>query len=781
MKSVGQIFILCILKSITAIFFLNWITIPTPVLAQMQESFSDGNFTDDPPWTGSVDHFVVRDGELWLNATPTAGSASLATPTNVVFGTWEFRIHLGFNPSASNLARIYLISSSEDLSSEPDGYFVMIGETNDEVSLYARNGSSTVKIIDGTDRRVDATSVTLTVKVSHSASGQWRLMTKTDTESEFQSEGTANHEVNEIHGYFGFECVYTSTRSDKFSFDDITISKAGNNDDDNDPPTSNAHFKDVIITEIFADPSPPVGLPEIEFVEIYNRSDKTLQLEGWTLSDPSSNGTLANHLFPPHSYAILAGAGSEQFTSYGDVVNVKGFPSLNNAGDALVLRSDAGEVIDSLTYANWYHDTAKQSGGWTLELIDPENICAESENWAASESPLGGTPGQQNSILAEKPDLTGPQLIAASPVAAGAIALRFNEKLSNRPLEKTSFTFTNNLAAAAAHLAPDKRTVHVTTTSPIENGVLYHVTAQDIYDCPGNPVQPGFNTAEFALPESADSLDVVVNEILFNPRPGGVDFVEIINRSSKYLALSSWKVARMKDGVISDAAAIPEHFQLLKPGEIRAFTSSVMTLENEYINARNRGIVEMKLPPFNDDAGSVAILNSEDKIIDLFYYTEDMHSGFVRDPDGVSLERLSSEQGTDDPSNWKSAASHSGFATPGYENSNLVRQPENGDRVTVNPEAFVPIIGQPDFTIISYDLDSPGMMGTITILDFRGRVVRRLVQNSMLGSNGFFRWDGDTDEGGKARIGLYMIRFDLYDKAGLQESILKRVAIAGNY
>src|SRR5690606_31976635 len=164
MKSVGQIFILCILKSITAIFFLNWITMPTPVLAQMQESFSDGNTTDDPPCTGSVDQFVVRDGELWLNATPTAGSASLATPTNVVFGTWEFRIHLGFNPSASNLARIYLISSSEDLSSEPDGYFVMIGGTNDEVSLYARNGSSTVKIIDGTDRRVDATSVTLTVK-----------------------------------------------------------------------------------------------------------------------------------------------------------------------------------------------------------------------------------------------------------------------------------------------------------------------------------------------------------------------------------------------------------------------------------------------------------------------------------------------------------------------------------------------------------------------------------------------------------------------------------------
>ena len=36
---------------------------------------------------------------------------------------------------------------------------------------------------------------------------------------------------------------------------------------------------DVIISEIFADPSPIIGLPDVEYVEIYNGSDKIFDLK----------------------------------------------------------------------------------------------------------------------------------------------------------------------------------------------------------------------------------------------------------------------------------------------------------------------------------------------------------------------------------------------------------------------------------------------------------------------------------------------------------------------
>ncbi|GIV32253.1 MAG: hypothetical protein KatS3mg030_555 [Saprospiraceae bacterium] len=64
--------------------------------------------------------------------------------------------------------------------------------------------------------------------------------------------------------------------------------------------------------------------------------------------------------------------------------------------------------------------------------------------------------------------------------------------------------------------------------------------------------------------------------------------------------------------------------------------------------------------------------------------------------------------------------------------------------------------------LINYQTDLPGYSAKAHIYDAEGHLVKRLVNNDLLGTNGFFRWDGDTDDGSKAPVGVYIIWLQLF-------------------
>ena len=73
-------------------------------------------------------------------------------------------------------------------------------------------------------------------------------------------------------------------------------------------------------------------------------------------------------------------------------------------------------------------------------------------------------------------------------------------------------------------------------------------------------------------------------------------------------------------------------------------------------------------PIYANEEG-VVILLSDNKVIDRFDYVESMHYPLLKSVDGVSLERIHPDRKTQDASNWHSAASTVGYATPCYLNS----------------------------------------------------------------------------------------------------------------
>jgi len=191
---------------------------------------------------------------------------------------------------------------------------------------------------------------------------------------------------------------------------------------------------DVVIDEIMADPTPQVGLPNNEWIELKNTSSSPVNLQGWRLADGSGqSGPMPNFILAPNSFVIVCtGSAVAALSVFGTTISVTSFPSLDNDGESLLLKAFNDQVIHAVDYsAAWYQNELKKDGGWTLEMIDTQNPCTGSSNWKASNNTAGGTPGIINSIDAVNNDQEAPQLKNAYTTDNTTIVLVFDEPLDS--------------------------------------------------------------------------------------------------------------------------------------------------------------------------------------------------------------------------------------------------------------------------------------------------------------------------------------------------------------
>ena len=861
--------------------------------AQFIEDFSDGDFINQPEWTGDLDKFIVnKDDELQLSdggASGSSNSAQIVTEVNTADSTkWEFLVRMDFNPSSANLLRVYLSASTPNLEEDLAAYYVEIGGTNDVVSLYRQSGSSKEKVIEGQLDALDTDMVLVRVKVSRTSEHEWSLLVDYEGEENFELQGTAVDDTHPMGNFFGFWCKYSTTRSDKFFFDDILIEplfvdvlppevvsfeiisataidvyfnevldENTANDESNydlnngvkvaaaeldvitpnlvhlflDIPMSNLQIYtllingvedgngnaisnvgldftffdfvlattfDVIINEIMADPNPPLGLPDAEFVELYNRSDKTINLKNMELASGSNPQLLPEFVLLPDSYVVICDEDKlSLFAPFGDVLGVPSFPALSNDGDEIILTSPEGVLIDAVAYnANWYQSSAKSNGGWTLERIQPQNPCdVSATNWRASENGNGGTPGQANSILDNEVDDAPPEFLRAFPLSPTELQLFFDEALDeNTATQLENYELTDALIAIDANLdIPFWNVVTLSLNEPLELNQIYNISVNtNLTDCIENPIEMP-NTNRFALAEVLDTMDIVINEILYNPETGGAEFVELYNRSSKNLNIGELVIAnRDEEGNINVVRPIPFNY-LLFPEEYVVLTENVLDIENRYLSHLlddptkpfRSSFLEMDLPTLQNDDGTLVIYKAnvpQPLIIDELVYTDDFHYPLLDDTKGVSLERINPNAPTQSSNNWHSASARVNFATPTYQNSQYFISGltiESSNVFSIANTTFSPDgDGFEDFLLLDYQTEAPGFTANVQIYDAAGRLIRDLVRNELLAVEGSIKWDGTTDARSKARIGIYVIWLEIFHPNGTIEREKKTCVLA---
>lgn len=530
----------------------------------------------------------------------------------------------------------------------------------------------------------------------------------------------------------------------------------------------------IVIDELFPDPSPAIGLPNAEFIELKNVSSSPVNLRNWKIGKGPAVATIkTDFILVPDSFVVICPAqAAAVYSSFGPAIGITGFPSLGNAGDTIYLQSPEGMTIHALAYdKRWYRNELKAEGGWTLEMIDTKNPCSGFNNWTASSDNRGGTPGMRNSADGNNPDQQSPVLLRTYTPDSLTIMAVFDEPLdSSRAAEKEHFLVDNEIGipVSAGPAAPLFNEVRLGLPAALKEAVVYQLTADQVTDCSGNAAG-GMNTAKSGLPVPADTGDIVINEILFNPKPGGSDYVELYNRSNKVIDLEQLYIAgRDPTGSLNSIKPLISIPYLFFPGEYYAVTENSLWVQQNYLVKEPDKILELsQLPSLPDDEGDMVLLNRQGKIIDELHYNHKWHFALVDNEEGIALERIDYNKPTQNPGNWTSAASTAGFGTPAYQNSQFKNGLESKAALTIQPNLFSPDNdGHDDYCFINYSQTEPGCVANIIVFDINGQPVRYLQKNAILGLAGSFRWDGLDENQRRLPAGMYIVLTEIFDLKG---------------
>lgn len=212
-----------------ALLFFIMLGLCTPICAQfLRNDFSDPDLSE---WLGDLNNFTVADGFLKL-ADPDPGSSNqsylsiAALTSNEETTIWESWVMLDFSPSGSNYALIYLSSSNPDLTANAQGYYLKIGGisgSQDAIEFYRQDGVTSELLLSATPGGVGSDPALARIQISRTPEGLWQLAVDYTGNEAYQIEGEVMDDTYRFGRYFGFVCVYSSTRSDAFSFDDVLI------------------------------------------------------------------------------------------------------------------------------------------------------------------------------------------------------------------------------------------------------------------------------------------------------------------------------------------------------------------------------------------------------------------------------------------------------------------------------------------------------------------------------------------------------------------------------
>jgi hypothetical protein len=185
---------------------------------------------------------------------------------------------------------------------------------------------------------------------------------------------------------------------------------------------ANALAGDIIINEVLFNPFTGGS----DFVEVYNNSDKYIDLYGFFLAN-FDDGIIDNFkrvtthkLLNPGDFAVLTKDSSNIKLNYlsavsGSFVHLSSLPSYNDDSATVYLALSDSSISDFFSYDNdMQYPLIKDDDGVSLERIDYNRSAQDITNWHSGAENIGwATPGKENSQY--YPHVITDDMISTSP------------------------------------------------------------------------------------------------------------------------------------------------------------------------------------------------------------------------------------------------------------------------------------------------------------------------------------------------------------------------------
>jgi hypothetical protein len=497
---------------------------------------------------------------------------------------------------------------------------------------------------------------------------------------------------------------------------------------------------------------------QTEFVELVNISDLNVNLKDWRIYNNYKAAVLPEFYLASGEYLILVGDSAcfDYFDCHAPVLVLPKWPGLNNVADKIKICDLTGKGIDSVGYdADW-----EISAGYSMEKRLPIYNSNDRANWSHCICTCRATPGKLNSVTPLLFDVSLDSVRLSSCTGDTNTVFRVEIFYHNAgqldfPGGKIRLIHEDVSGSYQAGqtelkvLAPEQADSLVIELGPYSSGrhlfraILEWSSDQNEYN----------DTLYWRLEISYAANRVLLSEFMPDPpdlmRSGisNAEYIEIFNPGKQVIDLSGWQIS---DNNTARRVTIAGPMSILPGGYVViASDSSIFQFSG---TTNDNTIVLPKFPSLNNDEDEIYLYDPTGQIIDALHYLPTWK--ITR---GYSLERIN-WRNANNAQNWRSCVAVAG-GTPGLPNSVALQQTLSKPGLSATPRIFTPNGDRDaDEICLQYQLPFPSARLTIEIYNLEGRLISKPAHNIITAAEGAIFWDGKSNTGEPARIGLYLAR-----------------------